>query len=78
MAAKYRVEGTADIVGRMRREAIVRLLRRPRITAELAEALGVKRIEAIAQLKTLEEMGIIYRAERIGKDQVWERRTPPK
>jgi len=78
MAAKYRVEGTADIVGRMRREALVRLLRRPRITAELAEALGVKRIEAIAQLKTLEEMGIIYRAERIGKDQVWERRTPPK
>ena len=78
MAAKYRVEGTADIVGRMRREAIVRLLRRPRITAELAEALGVKRIEAIAQLKTLEEMGIIYRAERIGKDQVWERRTPSK
>ena len=62
----------------LRRESLVRLLRRPRITAELAEALGVKRIEAIAQLKTLEEMGIIYRAERIGKDQVWERRTPPK
>jgi len=75
MAAKYRVEGTADIVGRMRREAIVRLLRRPRITAELAEALGVKRIEAIAQLKALEEMGIVYRAEMIGKDQIWELRA---
>ena len=62
----------------LRRESLVRLLRRPRITAELAEALGVKRIEAIAQLKTLEEMGIIYRAERIGKDQVWERRVPLK
>jgi len=24
------------------------------------------------------EMGIVYRAERIGKDQVWERRVPLK
>ena len=78
MAAKYRVEGTADIVGRMRREALVRLLRRPRITAELAEPPVVKRSEAIAQLKVLAEMGIVYRAERIGKDQVWERRVPLK
>ena len=75
MAAKYRVEGTADIVGRMRREALVRLLRRPRITAEMAEALGVKRIEVIAQLRVLEEMGIVYRAEVIGKDQIWELRA---
>jgi len=62
----------------LRRESLVRLLRRPRITAELAEALVVKRIEAIAQLKVLAEMGIVYRAERIGKDQVWERRVPLK
>ena len=59
----------------LRRESLVRLLRRPRITAELAEALGVKRIEAIAQLKALEEMGIVYRAEMIGKDQIWELRA---
>jgi len=75
MAAKYRVDGTADIVGRMRREALVRLLRRPRITAELAEAMGIKRIEVIEQLRVLEEMGIVYRAEMIGKDQIWELRT---
>jgi len=62
----------------LRRESLVGLLRRPRITAELAEALVVKRIEAIAQLKVLAEMGIVYRAERIGKDQVWERRVPLK
>ena len=59
----------------LRRESLVRLLRRPRITAELAEALGVKRIEVIEQLRVLEEMGIVYRAEMIGKDQVWELRA---
>jgi len=59
----------------LRRESLVGLLRRPRITAELAEALGVKRIEVIEQLRVLEEMGIVYRAEMIGKDQVWELRA---